>query len=578
MIGKRLNMVNMFIWAMAAARAFFVQVFSALFASVTFYGKNPPSPVLSAGPDNCMVSGDSALPIPVVSTILVSSKLRDGHFFSTLKGTLNSFQCLLTRPCRDSVFLHKIVDQGATTPNQCRNLFLRLAVISVLALQILFADAVLVSHRVDAATRTNFNAMPYERLSDSLHAAPSCSLGDLTHSKLFVNIKTGQQFFCVFHVSNITPLDTTCQAWKVSKSGELLGHPNVETRVISSQAAHVSESPGVRKVQRLGVDDKNTTPTSARRESDDIVCSAWKHVEAGHKQASDNNRTIYQIAPVDTLFSSKIGTVPATATKHEWQTQALAAGTDDYHAEGDSGDAEALTPTVRLYNTCQIQKKIFRISGTEEKVKKGGSMQSEIDRQTALKMKEHAKNIEVMSLSGIRADADPRRSRGALNWCITNVGKADDGVLNADGTITGGTARPLTEAMVTEQQQNAFTQGGSPDTLYMAPYQAKQIAGWVDSGNTRRNVDGKTLTNSIEVYESPFGLVAVKKHRNMPTNVVFGADHAYWKKAVLRATSREQLGKDGDSTPFHVVTEHCIEACNEAASFRIVDLTTSDAG
>jgi hypothetical protein len=185
---------------------------------------------------------------------------------------------------------------------------------------------------------------------------------------------------------------------------------------------------------------------------------------------ASNNREdlsdeIYIIAPVDTLFSSKIGEVKATGIKHEWQTQAIAAGTDDYHAEGDTTAAEALTPTVRLYNTCQIQKKVFSISGTEDEVKKGGKMQSEIDRQTALKMMEHAKNIEVNAMSGIRADNDPRRSRGALNWTTTNLGKADDAVLNADGTLTGGTARPLTEAMVKEQLQNVFTQGGNVDTI-----------------------------------------------------------------------------------------------------------------
>lgn len=297
----------------------------------------------------------------------------------------------------------------------------------------------------------------------------------------------------------------------------------------------------------------------------------------------DNNREdlsnqIYMIAPVDTLFTSKIGQVPATNVKHEWQTQALAAGTDDYHAEGDVTAAEALTPTVRLYNTCQIQKKVFNISGTEEKVKKGGAMQSEIDRQTALKMKEHAKNIETMGLSGIRSDADPRRSRGALNWCTTNLGYAGDAVLNIDGTVTAGTARPLTEDLVLTQLQNAFTQGGSPDTLYGAPYQKKQIALWVDTGNNRRNVEEKKLTNSVDVYEGPFGLVAVKAHRNMPTTVLFGCDHQYWKKAVLRPTFREQLAKDGDATPFHIITEHCIEACNEASSFRLTDLTSSDNG
>jgi hypothetical protein len=292
----------------------------------------------------------------------------------------------------------------------------------------------------------------------------------------------------------------------------------------------------------------------------------------------DLSDSIYQIAPVDTIFSSKIAQVPATATKHEWQTQAIAAGEDDYHNEGDDTAAEACTPTVRLYNTCQIQKKVFRISGTEEKVKKGGKVQSEIDRQTALKMMEHAKNIETHFLSGIRSDNEPRRGRGALNWTTTNLSKPEDSVLNADGTVTAGTARPLTETIVKEQLQNVFTQGGNIDTIYGAPYQKQKISEFADTGNRRRNVEEKTLKTSVDVYESDFGIIAIKPHRNMPTSVLFGADHRYWKKAVLRPTFRKELAVNGDSTPFHIITEHCIEACNEAASFRVTGLTTSDNG
>jgi len=270
-----------------------------------------------------------------------------------------------------------------------------------------------------------------------------------------------------------------------------------------------------------------------------------------------------------------VGSLGAESNSKEWQTQALAAGADNYNSEGDNTAAEAITPTVRLYNTCQISKKVFNISGTEEKVKKGGAMQSEIDRQTALKMKEHAKNLEVTAFSGVRADADPRRSRGVLNWCTTNLGKADDAVLEADGTITGGTARPLTEDLIKTQLQNAFTQGGNIDTIYGAPFQKVQISGFANTGNNRRNVEEKTLKTSVDVYESDFGIIAIKPHRNMPTTVIFGCDHQYWKKAVLRPTFREQLAKQGDATPFHIVTEQCIEACNEASSFRIVNLTAT---
>jgi hypothetical protein len=270
-----------------------------------------------------------------------------------------------------------------------------------------------------------------------------------------------------------------------------------------------------------------------------------------------------------------VGALDPESNSKEWQIQTLAAGTDDYNAEGDVTAAEAVTPTTRPYNTCQISKKVFNISGTEEEVKKGGKMQSEIDRQTYLKGQEHAKNLEVTAMSGIRVDTESRRSRGALNWCTTNVGKADDAVLESDGTITAGTARPLIEDLITEQLQNTYTQGGAVDTLYGGPFQKRQMSAFAGEGNRQRTIDKKTLVNSIDVYDGDFGLQALKAHRNMPTSVIFGCDHKYWAKAMLRNTFREKLAKTGDAWPFHIVTEFCIQASNEAASFRVTDLLTS---
>lgn len=270
-----------------------------------------------------------------------------------------------------------------------------------------------------------------------------------------------------------------------------------------------------------------------------------------------------------------VGALDPESNSKEWQIQTLAAATNDTNYEGDTTDAEALTPTTRPFNTCQIQKKVFNISGTEEEVKKGGKMQSEIDRQTALKMSEHAKNMEYGGLTAVMNTSEPRQQQGILNWITTNIGMADDAVLNSDGTITPGTARPLSEDLIKAQLQNAFTQGGNVEVFYGSPFQKQQISNFVNTGNTRRFVEEKKLINSVDVYESDFNMIAVKPHRNMPTSVLLGLDSKYWKKAILRPTFREQLAKSGDAWPYHVITEWCWEACAEPSSFRITDLTTS---
>ena len=290
-----------------------------------------------------------------------------------------------------------------------------------------------------------------------------------------------------------------------------------------------------------------------------------KGVEVDHKQFHDNNTT---------LFSSKISSTAATAIKHEWQTDTLAAAAANAQLEGDTTAATAAVPTIRLSNTCQIQKKVFAVSGTLEKVKKGGR-QSEIDYQERKRAKELAKDIEFAMLQGVEATADPRQMKGALNWTITNLDKDAAATLNADGTVTGGAARALTEAMIKTQLQNSFTQGGNVDTLYVGPFNKQVISNFVNTGNTRRYVEEKTLKTSVDVYESDFGVIAIKPHRNFPTSVVFGVDHEYWKKATLRPTFREQLAKVGDATSYHIVVEHTLESCQQAASFRITQLTTA---
>ena len=291
-------------------------------------------------------------------------------------------------------------------------------------------------------------------------------------------------------------------------------------------------------------------------------------------QREDLSDMIYNIAPVDTLFSSKIGSVSATAIKHEWQTDTLSAAGQNAQLEGDTTDATAATPTIRLSNTCQIRKKVFAVSGTLDKVKKAGR-QSEVDYQSALKLKELAKDGEYAFLQETENTSDPRRMKGALNHTITNLDKAADATLNATGTVTGGTARPLTEDLIKGQLQNAFTQGGDIDTIYVAPFNKQQISNFVNTGNTRRFVEEKKLTNSVDVYESDFGMIAIKPHRNFPTSVAFGVDHKYWKKATLRPTFQERLSKVGDSTSYHIIVEDTLEACQQAASFRITNLTTS---
>lgn len=295
----------------------------------------------------------------------------------------------------------------------------------------------------------------------------------------------------------------------------------------------------------------------------------------------DLSDVISNISPVDTLFYSQLAEDGAKATSKDWQTDALAAAGANAQLEGDTTAATAATPTVRLSNTLQIQKKVFIVSGTQEAVSKSGGAAgrpSELGYQTAKKTKELAKDVEYAFLRGVEVTGSAgvaRAMKGALNFTTTNLDKADDATLNADGTVTGGTARPLNESMVQGVRQNVFTAGGDPKVIYCGPFQKRQFSNFVGTGNYRRPVEDSKLTNTVDVYVDDYGMLQVKPHRNMPTDVVFIPDMAYWKKATLRAVKREELAKNGDAVTYHVIGEHCVVAKAENASGRITSLTTS---
>lgn len=308
--------------------------------------------------------------------------------------------------------------------------------------------------------------------------------------------------------------------------------------------------------------------------------NTFKNYEAvGNRE--DLSDVITNISPVDTLFFSQLSEDGAKAIEKDWQTDALAAAADNAVLEADDTVATAVVPTVRLDNTMQIQKKAFRVSGTQEAIAKSGGAAgrpSELGYQTAKNMKELSKDIEYAFLRAVRVTgnaATARKMKGALNWVTSNLDKAADATLNADGTVTGGTPRDLTETLVQTVRQNIFTAGGDPKVIYCGPFQKRQFSNFAGTGNYRRPVEGDKLTNTVDVYVDDYGVLQIKPHRNMPTDVVFIPDMSRWKKATLRATKREELAKTGDSTLYHVIVEHTVMSMAENASGRICNLTTS---
>ena len=65
-----------------------------------------------------------------------------------------------------------------------------------------------------------------------------------------------------------------------------------------------------------------------------IYTNSYETFDSNNKR-EDLANVIYNISPTETPFMSSIGTGSASGTKHEWQTDSLAAAAGNLVIEGD---------------------------------------------------------------------------------------------------------------------------------------------------------------------------------------------------------------------------------------------------
>lgn len=289
---------------------------------------------------------------------------------------------------------------------------------------------------------------------------------------------------------------------------------------------------------------------------------------------------IYNIAPTETPFLSGMKRTKASAVKHEWQTDTLAAAANNKQIEGDDTAAAAATPTVRLDNYCQISKKVFIVSGTQEAVEKAGR-KSEISYQKAKNSQEIKRDMEFALTQNTTYDAGAaataRQLRGLEGWIFTNDSLGASGVSpvpSSNTAPTDGTARAFLESQLKTVLQLVYEEGGSPNMVMLGSFN-KQAASGFTGGSTVFNEAGGKRVAAYDVYVSDFGTHKIVPNRFQRGRTAFVLDMDYWKLATLRDFQTEELAKVGDARKFHIVNEYTLQSCNEKASGAVRDLTTS---
>lgn len=301
---------------------------------------------------------------------------------------------------------------------------------------------------------------------------------------------------------------------------------------------------------------------------------------------------IFDISPTDCPITKAIGKSKASATKHEWQTDALAAANaDNAVIEGDEYSYADPTPTARVNNHTQIFRKTIKVTGTQEAVSKAGR-KSEIGYQAAKRAKEIKRDLEAAVASNnpsVAGASNAARKMGGLRaWIETNssLGStgADGGYNSGTGVVdaaTDGTQRAFTKALLDGVIKNCFENGAELKMLSVGPHNKQVFSTFMSDSNVaqlRSNVTGNgktTIVAGVDVYHSDFGDLTVSANRFQRERDALLIDPAMASVAVLRGMKVEKPSKTGDAVNYVMLHECTLRIDNEAAHGVVADLTTS---
>ena len=303
-------------------------------------------------------------------------------------------------------------------------------------------------------------------------------------------------------------------------------------------------------------------------------------------QREDLTDVIYDISPTATPFMSSIGKTKATATFHEWQTDALAAAALGGAVEGADASTITASPTSRVGNRTQIFTKAVSVAGTLEAVDKAGR-KSEKAYQLAKVSAELKRNIELTLLSNQVAavgNSSTARTLGGLQaWLNTNGDFGTDGVAGSGGTTarTNGTNRTFTEAILKTVVAEVYTSGGTPKVLMVNPTHKQTVSAFAGIAAQRYMAPSNeptTIIGAADVYMSDFGTISVVPNRfmnstNSGNETAFVVDPDMAAVAFLRPFETIELARTGDAEKTQLLAELTLEVKNQAAHGIIADLS-----
>lgn len=306
------------------------------------------------------------------------------------------------------------------------------------------------------------------------------------------------------------------------------------------------------------------------------------------------------ISPTETPFQSAIGRKTATNTYFEWTEVDLASpSTTNRVKEGEAAPGnDAPTNGKRMGNYTQISDKVVEVSSTANAVNGAGDIQT-LSKQVAFKLKELKRDMEVMLLSNIAADAggadEARISAGLPAFLRTNVDRSTGTVDGANPTLSGTTAgypnaaatdgsvRALTEDMLKGVIADCWDSGAEPSIVLCGSAVKQKISSAFTGSATRyRDISDKKVVAAIDVYVSDFGDLQIVPTRFLETRTansetvagrdIFVLDPSYARIAFLQTMKQTPLAKTGHADRLLISVEYGLQVDSEKAHGTIADI------
>jgi len=171
-------------------------------------------------------------------------------------------------------------------------------------------------------------------------------------------------------------------------------------------------------------------------------------------------------------------------------------------------------------------------------------------------------------ITGGTGQGQYRVQTGAAAGDVITVTEAWDVVPDATSTyivFTVPVALSANETLFNTAVQAAKDAGGNPNAVYVSGFQKRGISSY-GQGIRRVASDSKTLVNSIDIYDSDFGPLAIKYDRWTPQGTAAVMDEKMWNTAFLRPIMSEELARVGSSRDFMIEGEFTLESLGENAS------------